>query len=186
MRVVGGGDGVSQRTRATRGDSGRAFAVGSVVVAWLVAVGVDLLFNAGVFAPLFEQAREPSLLTDEELFRRVPVAYIALFAGVAALAWLLDRLTTRGMAAGMVVGATAGVVTAALGVVSLWTAVDLTAVFVLAAIVVQIGQFAAAGAVLGGHQRTRSRRRFTVLCLAGALLMVVGAIVTQNVVGGFE
>ena len=76
--------------------------------------------------------------------------------------------------------------TAALGVVSLWTAVELSARFVLAAIVVQVGQFAAAGAVLGGYQRTPSRRRFTVLCLAGALLMVIGAIVTQNVAGGFE
>lgn len=172
--------------RVTRDDSARAFAVGSVVVAWLVAVGVDLLFNAGVFAPLFEQAREPSLLADEELFRRIPVAYVALLAGVAALAWLLDRVTARGMAVGMVVGATAGAVTAALGVVSLWTAVNLTAVFVLAAFAVQVSQFAAAGAVLGGYRSTRSRRRYTLLCLAAVLLMLVGAIVAQNVVGGLE
>ncbi len=175
-----------ERRRVTRGDSARAFAVGSVVVAWLVAVGVDLLLNAGVFAPLFEQAREPSLLTDEELFRRIPVAYIALFAGVAALAWLQDRLTARGVRAGMVLGAAAGAVMAGLGVVSLWTAVDLTAEFVLAAIVVQVGQFAAAGAVLGGYQLTPARRRYTLLCLAVTLLMLVGAIVIQNVVGSFQ
>lgn len=128
----------------------RAFGLRSVVVAWLVAVGVDLLLNAGLFSPLFEQAREPALLSDEELFRRIPVAYLAILAGVAALAWVLDRLPRRGMAAGAVTGAAAGAVTAGLGVVSLWTAVDLTVAFVLAAIAVQVGQLTAAGAVLGG------------------------------------
>jgi hypothetical protein len=86
----------------------------------------------------------------------------------------------------MVVGAIAGAVTAALGVVSLWTAVDLTAAFVLVAIAVQVSQFAAAGAVLGGYQLTQSRRRFTLLSLAAVLLMLVGAIVTQNLRGGFQ
>ncbi len=175
-----------EHTRETGQDAARAFAVGPVVVAWLMAVGVDLLFNAGVFANLFEQAREPSLLADEELFRRIPVAYLALLAGVAALAWLLDRLTARGMAAGMIVGAIAGAVTAALGVVTLWTAVNLTGAFVLVAIMVQVSQFAAAGAVLGGYQQTRSRRRFTWLCLAVVLVILVGAIVTQNLLGGFQ
>lgn len=163
----------------------RAFGLRSVVVAWLVAVGVDLLLNAGLFSPLFEQAREPALLSDEELFRRIPVAYLAILAGVAALAWVLDRLPRRGMAAGAVTGAAAGAVTAGLGVVSVWTAVDLTVAFVLAAIAVQVGQLTAAGAVLGGYQLTRSRRRYTVVCLAAVLMMVVGAIAVQNVLGGF-
>lgn len=114
------------------------------------------------------------------------MAYVALLAGVAALAWLLDRLPTRGIAAGMVVGAICGAVTAALGVVSLWTAVDLTAAFVLAAIAVQVSQFAAAGGVLGGYQLARSRRWYTLLCLAGVLLTLVGAIVTQNLLGGYR
>lgn len=177
---------MSGQTRESGQNGARAFAVGSVVVAWLVAVGVDLLFNAGVFATLFEQSREPSLLPDEELFLRIPVAYVALLAGVAALAWLLDRLAARGMAVGMVAGAIAGAVTAALGVVSLWTAVDLTVAFVLVAIGVQVSQFAAAGAVLGGYRLTQSRRRFTWWCLAAALLLLVAAIVTQNLFGGFQ
>ncbi len=163
----------------------RAFALGPVVVAWLVTIGVDLLLNAGVFAALFEQDREPSLLPDEELFDRIPVAYVALLAGVAALAWLIDRLPAGGIAAGMAVGAVAGAVTATLGVVSLWTAVDLTVAFVLAAVTVQVSQFAAAGAVLGGYQLTRSRRRFTLLCLAGVMLALVTAVLAQNLVGGF-
>lgn len=177
---------MSEQMREAGQGGARAFAVGSVAVAWLVSVGVDLLFNAGVFATLFEQAREPSLLTDEELFQRIPIAYVALLAGVAALAWLLDRLTAQGMAAGMVLGAIAGALTAALGVVSLWTAVDLTVAFVLVAIGVQVSQFAAAGAVLGGYKVTQSRRRFSGFCLGAVLLMLVGAIVTQNLRGGFQ
>ncbi len=174
----------TSREAATR--RGRAFALAPVVVAWLVTVGVDLLFNAGAFSPLFEQDREPTLLTDQELVRRIPVAYVALLAGVAALAWLLDRLPARGMATGAVLGAFAGGVTAALGVVSLWTAVNVTGPFVLAAVAVQVSQFAAAGAVLAGYQVTQSRRRFTLWCLGAVLLAVVVAIVAQNLVGGFD
>jgi hypothetical protein len=62
----------------------------------------------------------------------------------------------------MAVGTIAGAVASAVGVVSLWTAVDPTAAFVLVAIALQVSQFAAAGAVLGGYQLTQSRRRFTL------------------------
>lgn len=126
------------------------------------------------------------MLADEEWFRRIAIAYVALLAGVAALAWLLDRLTTGGMAAGAVVGAIGGAVTAVLGVVSLWTAVDPTAALALMAVGVQVGQFAAAGAVLGCSQRTRSRHQFTWWCLAAGLLMLVVAIVIQNLIGGIQ
>lgn len=70
----------------------RAFAIRPVLTAWVLTVGVDLFFNAGVFMPLFDQEREPSLLPDELLFRRIPVAYLALLGGVAALGWLIDKI----------------------------------------------------------------------------------------------
>lgn len=162
-----------------------AFAVVPVAVAWLTDVGVDLLFNAGVFSWLFDQSREPGLLEDDELFRRIPVAYLALLAGVAAVAWLLDHTRRSGVLFGLTVGAAGGAVTAGLGVVSLWTAVELTAGFVLAAVLVQAVQFATAGAVLGGFQVTANRRRLVVLAGGGFVLCVFAAIVAQNLSTGF-
>jgi hypothetical protein len=86
-----------------------------VLLAWLMAIGVDLLFNAGLFSGLFDQASEPSLLPDTVLFRRIPVAYLALAVASAALAWLLDRIDRRGARAGATAGVGAGLVVAATG-----------------------------------------------------------------------
>ena len=71
------------------------------------------MVNAGVLASTFEQSREPGLLDDETLFRRTPVAYLALLLGVAGLAWLMDRADRRGARPGLTLGALAGLAAAA-------------------------------------------------------------------------
>src|SRR6056297_476280 len=87
----------------------RARRVGPVFWAWLVAVGVDLFLNAGLFTSVFEQTRGPSLLDDKVLLARIPVAYLAVAAGVVALAWVLDHARTEpGVAAGFGRGALVG------------------------------------------------------------------------------
>lgn len=154
-----------------------------VLVAWLLAIGVDLFFNAGLFSGLFDQAREPSLLPDDVLFRRIPVAYAALLVGVAGLAWLIDRLERDDARGGVMLGAVMGVVVAALGVVNLWTAVDMTLLFLVGAAVVQIVEFGAAGALLAAF-RTGDSGRLTRLGLLTALLLVVAGIVAQNLSQG--
>lgn len=45
-----------------------------LVVPWLLTMGVDFFFNAGLFFGLFDQGREPCLLADQVLVRRIPVA----------------------------------------------------------------------------------------------------------------
>jgi hypothetical protein len=174
------------RTRSTDVPQPRVLAAGTVATAWLVAVGVDLMFNAGLFSPLFDQAREPSLLDDATLFRRIPVAYLALLMGVVGLAWLLDRTDRRGTGRGLSLGAMAGAVTAALGVIALWTVVDITAGFVAAAVVVQVTQFAAAGAVLGAYRGTSNRRRVMWWALGVTVLAVAAALLTQNLLNGVD
>lgn len=173
------------RTGHRQTQPAHALSVAPVLTAWLAAIGVDLLFNAGLFSPLFDQAREPGLLDDETLFRRIPVAYLALLVGVAGLAWLLDRTDRRGIGQGSVVGAIAGSVAALLGVVSVWTAVDMTTAFVAAAVVVQVGQLGAAGAVLGAYRSGADRRRVTRWALAASVAAVLLAVLAQNVLAGF-
>lgn len=154
-----------------------------VFVAWLLAVGIDLLFNAGLFSGLFDQTREPSLLPDAILFRRIPVAYLALATGVVGLAWLLDGTDRRGAWAGATLGALAGVVVASMGIVALWTAVNMTGLFVAVGALVQVGEMAASGAVLGALRAGGDRRRLTRWALIFALLAAVAGIVAQNVIG---
>jgi len=165
-------------------ESSQALTPRPVAVAWLLAVGVDLLFNAGLFAGLFDQTREPSLLPDAILFRRIPIAYFALAIAVAGLAWLLDRTHRRGAFAGAALGALAGLVVVSMGIVTLWTAINVTGLFVAAGGLVQVVELAASGAVLGAFRAGGDRRRLTRRALLVAVLAVVAGIIAQNLIGG--
>jgi hypothetical protein len=129
-------------------------------------MGVDLLFHAGLFAGVFDQSREPNLLADEVLFRRIPVAYATLLVAAAALAWLLDRTNTTGAAARLV-GALAGLTIGVLGLGALLTAIDITGLLVAAGTVVLVAQGVAAAHVLtwAGERRSLAYRviGFTII-----------------------
>jgi hypothetical protein len=165
-------------------ESPRALSPRPVVVAWLLAVAVDLFFNGGLFSGLFDQAREPSLLPDDVLFRRIPVAYLALLIAVYGLAWLLDRADQRGALKGARVGVLAGLVLASMGIVTLWTAVDVTGLLVAAGVTTQVGEMSASAAVLGAFRAGGDRTRLTRRVLILALLTAVAGIVAQNLLKG--
>lgn len=158
-----------------------ALRVRPLVAAWLLTVGVDLFFNAGVFSNLFEQSREPGLLSDPVLFRRIPVAYLGLAIGVTALAWLLDRIDLLGAWQGARIGGLGGLVVASLGVVGVWTALEMTGLFVAAAVLVQIVEFAVVGAFLGAYRRDPGSNRITRLAIVAAFLAAVAGIIIQNI-----
>lgn len=145
-----------------------------------MAVGVDLFYNAGVFSPLFDQTREPALLADDELFARIPIAYLILAVEVIALVWVLDRVPAAGALPGALTGAAAGALLGLGGVIWLWTAIDMTAAFVGAAVVVQVSMLAAAGGVLGTAASGTSNGRLRLACSMAFLLSVTLAILTQN------
>jgi hypothetical protein len=79
-------------------------------------------------------------------------------------------------------GRSAGLVFGFLGVIGLWTAVDMTGVFVAAAVVVQVIEFALAGAFLALYREAPSRRlSLMAVTVAGGL--AIGGIVVQNLLG---
>jgi hypothetical protein len=158
----------------------RALAIRPVLTTWALTVGVDLFFNAGVFMPLFDQEREPSLIPDEQLFRRIPVAYIALLAGVTSLAWIIDRIDVANARHGVMVGTLAGLVFSLMGVIYLWTAIEMTAWFVAAGSLVVIVEFASAGWALSAFRRGPDTAPPTRRILLIALLAAVAGIVIQN------
>ena len=152
-----------------------------LTVAWLLTVGVDLFFNAGLFSGLFDQNREPGLHPESELVRRIPSAYLGLVVGVTVLGWLFDRIDLKGIWRGARVGALGGLVVASLGIVTLWTALEMTKLFVAAGLVVQIVEFGVAGAFLGAYRDDLEPKRLTRAALAAASLAAIAGIVLQNV-----
>lgn len=155
----------------------RAFAPRPIATGWLLAIGIDVFFNAGLFGALFDQAREPALLPDDVLFMRIPVAYAALLLGVGTLAWLLDRIDTDDVRSALVAGIGFGGLIAVLGPVYLWTAIDMSAGFVAAAVLVLIVEFGSVGTSL---QRFRSGGRLRTTLITAVAAAVAG-IVLQNV-----
>jgi hypothetical protein len=154
-----------------------------LLIAWLLTVGVDFFFNAGLFSGLFDQKREPGLLPDSELFQRIPIAYLALAIGVTALGWLFDQIDLRGIWRGAGVGALAGFVFAALGIVTLSTALEMTGLFVAAGILVQVVEFGVAGAFLGAYRHDSEPKRLIWLAFVVAFLAAIAGIVLQNILG---
>jgi hypothetical protein len=142
-------------------------------LAWLTAVGVDLFFNAGVFTPLFDRTREPALLPDDALARRIVVAFALLAIAVAALAWLLDAVGARGTRA-VRIGAMAGLIVGSVALGATWTALDMSGLFVVAGAVVTTAEGAASAAVLtsrrsGSSLRIRVAVAFVLLAGAGQI-----------------
>lgn len=158
-----------------------ALRVRPLVAAWLLTVGVDLFFNAGLFSGLFDQNREPGLLSDSELFRRIPIAYLALAVGVTAVAWLFDRLDVRGMWQGAWMGVAAGLAVACLGIVTLWTALEMTGLFVAGGLLVQVVEFGVAGTYFGAHRNDPDPSHSTRVALGVALVAAIAGIVVQNI-----
>lgn len=174
-------EGLSVEGGATEAGPGhRALRPRPLLLGWMAAVAVDLFLNAGLFSPLFDQAREPALLPDDVLFRRIPVAYLVVGVEVAVLAWLLDRDELAGPRAGILAGSGLGLLLGTSGVVWLWTAIEMTGAFVAAGVVVQVGQLGAAGAVLGATAGRIDQRRVLRWTLSGVVIAVVAAVVAQN------
>jgi hypothetical protein len=160
--------------------SSSALAIRPVLTTWALTVGVDLFFNAGIFMPLFDQEREPALLPDEQLFRRIPVAYLAILAGITALAWIIDSVDVVDVRRGVGVGILTGVTFSAMGVVFMWTTIEVTGIFVAAGSLVVIAEFASAGGVLSAFRAGSDKKRLTRRVLLIALLFAVAGIVIQN------
>lgn len=167
-------------TRAPVGRDRVALRPTRVALAWLAAVAVDLFLNAGLLSPLLEQSREPSLLADDALVRRIPVAFALLALAVTALAWLLERTGLHGRRA-VALGGIAGVVLGLVGVGGLWTAVDITGAFVAGGVVVAGAEGGVAAAVLTSRW---SRGRLTLVVVSSFVLLALTGQVAANLFGG--
>ena len=150
--------------------------VQATALAWFSIIGLDLLMNAGLFAPFYHWD-QPGLLPSLKMFQYIPIGYAAFLVWCIAFAWLVVRTRSYGFMAGARLGATLGGLlgcAAFLGWLSL-LAFPPRMLFLWA--LCQAVCFTAAGAVIGGSLRAVRLRPLVgrVFALVGLCVVVVVA-----------
>lgn len=157
----------------------RARAVGTVLAAWLLSLGFDLLLHAGLLARVYLR---PSafLLRPEQAFARIPLGYLGFLVLTVALYWLYSRLHVRGWLDGFRFGIFAGLVlwgALALGLYSITTAAP---ELLLGWWVGQAFELGLAGAVIGAAFAGTPLKTIYWKVVAAVLLMLVVVILMQS------
>jgi len=67
---------------------------------WFSALGFDLFQNAGLFAKLLLDSQS-AFLPPEQLFRRIPMGYMAFLLATILMIWLQAKLETYGWERGV-------------------------------------------------------------------------------------
>jgi hypothetical protein len=152
----------------------------TVLLSWLAMVGVDVLLNAGVLAPLYHWD-SPFLLRPEEAFARIPIGYLSFLVFAALLVWLLPRLAVEGGREGAFLAGAVGAATSGALVLRLWSISTADAALLGAWWAGQTVAFGVGGLVIGsilGDTRVR-----TVGWRVGVLLVVslASAVLLQSI-----
>ena len=142
----------------------------TVVVAWVAMLGVDVAFQAGILAPLYDWG-SGFFLSPEDAFLRIPAGYAAFAMLTASLAWLLPRLGVRTAAEGARVGAIVGAVVWGSSLLAMWSIATASPELLVGWWIAQVLGTAVAGAMLGA-------------AIAGVRLRRLAAVAGMVVIGG--
>jgi hypothetical protein len=150
----------------------------SILLSWLVAVAIDFLLNAGVFASFFSSVQS-FLLPPMQAFLRIPGGYASIFLLVLILTWLIYRGREATPVEGMRLGFLYGAATSLSIVLGLWSITSAPIGFLAIWSVDQVLEMTAAGAIIAST-RSHLSRRATYLVLMGSIACFVVGIVLQN------
>ncbi len=153
--------------------------VATVVAAWLLSLGFDLLLHGGLLARLYLEP-SPFLLPPEEAFRRIPLGYLAFLLLTGALGWLVWRLQVRGAGAGLRLGAGAGAILWAAFGAGLYSISTAGLPLLAAWWVGQSVELGLAGAVLGAAAGGTPLRRIWIVVGTAVLLCVAAVVALQS------
>jgi hypothetical protein len=181
MKSFGSSRAPSDRAAAgrTHGTGGPARAIFSVAAAWILCIGFDLFFHAGLIARLYLEP-SPFLLPPEVAFQRIPLGYLAFLGLTLGLFWLLRRLDVKGALAGFRHGAAAGAVVwgvLSLGLYSISTAPPPLLAAWWTGQAVELGL---AGAVLGAAANGMPLRRIWTTVALTVVVLVAATIALQS------
>lgn len=147
-------------------------AIAGILLAMLLsALGVDLLFNAGLLAHFYVHPGR-ALLPPQQLIRRIPFGYASILLTLAFELWILLRMEVHGAGAGARLGAVFGAVLGVAGGLGLFSLVPLGPTFLGGIAVCQFVEYSVAGVIAGGAIQSRRVGRAIVI---GLLILVAGA-----------
>ena len=156
----------------------RRISFGAIGVAWLFTIAVDFFIFGGLFSGLFE-TEHPAVLSEQQLFERIPAGYLTFLLKIGLLAWIFRYRRPATPLEGALLGAGLGAVLGAADLLGIWSfsTVPLAILAVWSGTVVL--QLAGAGAVLGaiGTKAWKPTRRGAFI---GTAILIVGGIVLQN------
>jgi hypothetical protein len=78
-----------------------------VLASGILMMALDLFLNAGVFAKVWLEP-SPFLLDPQQLFRRIPLGYIAFFLEAGVYVWLTMRIGAKTWKQGCILGLIVG------------------------------------------------------------------------------
>lgn len=143
-----------------------------ILASWILMVALDLLLNAGIFAKLW---LEPNsfLLSPQDLFRRLPLGYIAFLVQAAAYVWLAARIGVRNWKQGALFGLILGVVLNIASVLGLRSGTTASWTMLFAAWLIGGTVLTAGACFVAGFAAEHGEKR----ALLGAFLFLIGSVI---------
>jgi hypothetical protein len=157
----------------------RRIATGAIALAWLLTIAVDFLVFAGLFAGQFDNNTHPAVLSDRQLFERIPAGYASFLLEVGLLAWVFQYRRPATSAEGGKLGAGVGALLAGAIATGVWSFSTLPVPVLAVWCGTLVVQLSAAGALLaaaGTEGWRRARRNALIACA----LMIMAGIASQN------
>lgn len=181
MKRFGSSRAPSERAAAGRahGSGGSTRAILSVAAAWVLCIGFDLFFHAGLIARLYLEP-SPFLLPPEVAFRRIPLGYLTFLGLTLGLFWLLRRLGIKGALAGFRYGIVAGAVVWGILSLGLYSISTAPPPLLAAWWIGQAVELGLAGAVLGAAANGVPLRRIWAMVAAAVVVLVAATITLQS------
>ena len=149
------------------------------VVVWLAMLGLDFALNAALFAGLYQDAGA-FLLPPAELFRRIPLGYLAFFIVALSLVELAIRLDVRGTADGLRLGSAAGAAFAGTWSLGLYSIATLSLPLALTFALFWLMLLTLAGGVAAAGLAAGSLRGLALRVVAADVVCLIAVVALQS------
>lgn len=150
------------------------------LLSWLSILGVDFFLHGGLLASLYVRP-SPFLLPPADLFRLIPLGYLAALLSTVLLLWLMLRLGVSGWRQGLVFGLQLGALVGGAGALGLLSASTAGLDWLVGLFVAQTMQLGIAGGVAGSGLGGTPLRVLLVKVVVLVILLVALTVALQTI-----
>lgn len=149
------------------------------LLAWLAMLGIDFLLNGAVFARIYQDGGS-FMLGPADLFRRIPVGYVAFLIAAFGLVELALRFRVTGVAGGLRLGLVTGAIAGSVWALSLYSIATVTAPVALAFFVIWLVLVVVGATVAAAGLGLASLRGLVLRVVAADIVCVVIVVGLQS------